>query len=93
MHPVALAVNRDIAPYAGGVTERLARPLRYRFGVGRAVQRAFGLWTQSAGVWWPVAAHSASGRRDPVLVIERAPPAGSTSTQPGRPVLAGMVVV
>jgi len=45
-------------------------PLRYRFGVGCPVQRAFGLWTQSAGVWWPVAVHSASGRRDPVLVIE-----------------------
>jgi hypothetical protein len=34
------------------------------------VDRAFWLWTASAGVWWPMATHSVSGRRDSVLVIE-----------------------
>jgi uncharacterized protein YndB with AHSA1/START domain len=45
-------------------------PLRYRFRVSCPVDRAFQLWTASAAVWWPMATHSVSGRRDSVLVIE-----------------------
>jgi hypothetical protein len=30
----------------------------------------FELWTAGAGLWWPMATHSVSGRRDSVLVIE-----------------------
>src|SRR5215469_9407511 len=48
-------------------------PLRYRFRVSCPVERAFQLWTSSAGVWWPMATHSVSGRRDSVLVIEPGP--------------------
>jgi len=40
--------------------------LRYQFRVGCPVDRAFELWTASARVWWPMATHSVSGRRDPV---------------------------
>jgi uncharacterized protein YndB with AHSA1/START domain len=50
-----------------------ADPLRYRFRVGCPVERAFELWTESAGVWWPMATHSVSGRPDSVLVIEPGP--------------------
>ena len=45
-------------------------PLRYRFRVSCPVERAFQLWTASAAVWWPMATHSVSGRRDAVLVME-----------------------
>jgi uncharacterized protein YndB with AHSA1/START domain len=45
-------------------------PLRYRFRVACPVERAFQLWTANAGVWWPMATHSVSGRSDAVLVIE-----------------------
>jgi uncharacterized protein YndB with AHSA1/START domain len=45
-------------------------PLRYRFRVACPPDRAFRLWTASAAVWWPMATHSVSGRRDSVLVIE-----------------------
>ena len=45
-------------------------PLRYRFRVSCPVERAFQLWTAGAAVWWPMATHSVSGRRDSVLVIE-----------------------
>jgi uncharacterized protein YndB with AHSA1/START domain len=48
-------------------------PLRYRFRVGCPAERAFQLWTQSADVWWPMATHSVSGRRDAALVIEPGP--------------------
>jgi hypothetical protein len=51
----------------------MSAPLRYRFRVGCPVGRAFELWTASAGVWWPMATHSVSGRRDSVLVIEPGP--------------------
>ena len=51
----------------------MPEPLRYRFRVGCPVERAFELWTASAGVWWPMATHSVSGRRDSVLVIEPGP--------------------
>ena len=51
----------------------MPEPLRYRFGVGCPVERAFELWTVGAGVWWPMATHSVSGRRDSVLVIEPGP--------------------
>src|SRR5215469_13895015 len=46
-------------------------PPRYRFRVGCPVWRAFGLWTASAVVWWPMATHSVSCRRDAVLVTVR----------------------
>jgi len=48
----------------------MPEPLRYRFRVNCPPGRAFQLWTASAGVWWPIATHSVSGRRDSVLVIE-----------------------
>ena len=48
----------------------MAEPLRYRFRVNCPPDRAFQLWTVSTGVWWPMATHSVSGRRDSVLVIE-----------------------
>ena len=48
----------------------MPEPLRYRFRVNCPPDRAFQLWTASAGVWWPMATHSVSGRRDSVLVIE-----------------------
>ena len=48
----------------------MPEPLRYRFRVNCPPGRAFQLWTASAGVWWPMATHSVSGRRDSVLVIE-----------------------
>jgi uncharacterized protein YndB with AHSA1/START domain len=51
----------------------MPEPLRYRFRVSCPVERAFQLWTQSADVWWPMATHSVSGRRDAVLVIEPGP--------------------
>src|SRR5215469_5329246 len=58
--PRAVALGSAVAP----------EPLRYRFGVGCPVERAFELWTAGAGLWWPMATHSVSGRRDSVLVIE-----------------------
>jgi uncharacterized protein YndB with AHSA1/START domain len=69
-------------------------PLRYRFRVACPVERAFQLWTASAGVWWPMATHSVSGRRDSVLVIE--PGAGGRiyeQTADGRELPWGTVVV
>jgi len=51
----------------------MPEPLRYQFRVGCPVERAFELWTASAGVWWPMATHSVSGRCDSVLVIEPGP--------------------
>ena len=48
----------------------MPEPLRYRFRVGCPAERAFELWTASAGVWWPMATHSVSGRRDSVLGIQ-----------------------
>jgi len=44
--------------------------LTYRFRVQCPAERAFQLWTGDAGVWWPMARYSVSGRHDAVLVIE-----------------------
>lgn len=58
------------------------------------MERAFELWTAGARVWWPMATHSVSGRRDSVLVIE--PGAGGRiyeQTAGGQEFPWGMVVV
>jgi len=68
-------------------------PLRYRFRVGCPAERAFELWTESAGVWWPMATHSVSGRGDSVLVIEPGPGGGIyEQTAGGRQFSWGTVV-
>jgi len=71
----------------------MPEPLRYRFRVGCPMERAFELWTASAGVWWPMTTHSVSGRRDSVLVIEPGP-GGRIYEQAagGRQFSRGMVV-
>ena len=71
----------------------MPEPLRYSFRVSCPVERAFQLWTARAGVWWPMATHSMSGRPDSVLVIE--PGAGGRiyeQTADGRQLPWGMVL-
>ena len=54
----------------GAAGRMTSGPLFYRFRVQCPAERAFQLWTGSAGVWWPMATYSVSGRHDAVLVFE-----------------------